>query len=110
MGLRIRLRCCARRQARSTASRVIGTSARWLGTSQWAKKLRDPAFSRQFVDLTLQDFMTYDPSSGVGTGRIATIRSPAPEVETDFRAALRAVKKNLILMDEFVFAPERNKS
>jgi hypothetical protein len=79
-------------------------------TSQWAKKLRGPAFSRQFVGLTLADFMTYDPLTGQGTGRIATIRSPAPEVETDFRAALRAVKKNLILMDEFVFAPERNKS
>ena len=79
-------------------------------TSQWAKKLRDPAFSRQFVGLTLEDFMTCDPLTGKGTGRIAGICSPAPEVETDFRAALRAVKKNLILMDEFVFAAERNRS
>jgi hypothetical protein len=79
-------------------------------TSQWAKKLRDPAFSGKFVGLTLEDFMNYDPLTGQGTGRVAAIRSPAPEVETDFRAALRAVKKNLILMDEFVFALERNKS
>jgi hypothetical protein len=79
-------------------------------TSQWAEKLRDPAFSRQFVGLTLPDFAAYDPLTGEGTGRIAEIHNPAPEVETDFRAALRAVKKNLILMDEFVFAPERNKS
>ncbi len=78
-------------------------------TNQWAKKLRDPAFSRQFVGLTLADFLTYDPLTGQGTGRIAEIHSPAPEVEIDFRAALRAVKKNLILMDEFVFAAERNK-
>jgi len=79
-------------------------------TNQWAKKLRDPAFRQQFVGLTLPDFAAYDPLTGQGTGRIAEIRSPAPEVETDFRAALRAVKKNLILMDEFVFAPERNNS
>lgn len=79
-------------------------------TNQWAKKLRDPAFSRQFVGLSLSDFMTYDPLTGQGRGRVAEIRTPAPEVETDFRAALRAVKKNLILMDEFVFAAERNKS
>ena len=78
-------------------------------TNQWAKKLRDPAFSRQFVGLSLPDFESYDPRTGQGTGRITEIRSPGPEVETDFRAALRAVKKNLILMDEFVFAAERNK-
>jgi hypothetical protein len=30
-------------------------------------------------------------------------------VEADFRAAMRAVKKNLILMDEFVFSMEREK-
>ena len=34
---------------------------------------------------------------------IRPIKNPVPEAEKDFRAALRGVKKNLILMDEFVF-------
>ena len=33
----------------------------------------------------------------------------SPELETDFYGILRGLKKNLILMDEFVFAPERGK-
>jgi hypothetical protein len=73
-------------------------------TSQWAKKLRDPKFGRQFSGLTLKDFEPYDPSTGRGSGKVAEISNPAPEAETDFHAALRALKKNLILMDEFVFS------
>lgn len=75
-------------------------------TSQWAKKLRDPAFGRQFAGLTLKDFEPYDPVAGKGSGKAAEVRNPAPEAETDFRASLRALKKNLILMDEFVFSAE----
>lgn len=78
-------------------------------TSQWAKKLRDPAFGRQFVGLTLKDFETYEPATGRATGKVAQIRNPAPEAEEDFRASLRALKKNLILMDEFVYAVDRGK-
>ena len=73
-------------------------------TSQWAKKLRGETFGRQFVGLGLKEFDGYDPVGGKGTGRVAEIRNPAPEAQADFRAALRAVKKNLILMDEFVYA------
>ncbi len=76
-------------------------------TSQWAKKLRDPAFGRQFVGLALPDFERYDPASGKAAGKAAGIRNPAPGAETDFRAAMRATKKNLILMDEFVYSEER---
>ncbi|MFZ2948192.1 MAG: hypothetical protein WA003_01790 [Desulfuromonadaceae bacterium] len=78
-------------------------------TSQWAKKLRDPKFGRQFAGLTLKDFESYDPATGKGTGRVAETRNPAPEAEEDFRASLRALKKNLILMDEFVYSSERGK-
>ena len=79
-------------------------------TSQWAKKLRDPKFGSQFVGLTLKDFEPYDPVTGKGPGKTGELRNPAPEAETDFRAALRALKKNLVLMDEFVFSAEtRNK-
>lgn len=78
-------------------------------TSQWAKKLRDAKFGRQFVGMSLGDFETYDPATGKGSGRTAEIRNPAPEAEQDFRASLRALKKNLILMDEFVYSTERGK-
>jgi hypothetical protein len=73
-------------------------------TSRWAKKLQDPRFGRQFVGLTLKDFEGYDPVSGKGSVKVAEIRNPAPEGGDDFRASLRALKKNLILMDEFVYA------
>jgi len=72
-------------------------------TSQYAGKLRDPKFAKQFVGLTLRDFDQYDVASGKASGRVAEIKNPAPEAETDFKAALRATKKNLILMDEFIY-------
>jgi hypothetical protein len=73
-------------------------------TSKFGKQLRDAKFGQQFVGLSLKDFYNYDVSSGKATGpsRVEQIENPAPQAEADFRAALRAVKKNLILMDEFV--------
>jgi hypothetical protein len=71
-------------------------------TSQYAKELRDPKFGARFVGLTLRDFAGYDVVSGRGEGKAASIPNPAPAAEADFRSAMRAVKKNLILMDEFV--------
>ncbi len=73
-------------------------------TSQYAKLLRDPSFGRQFEGLNLKDFNAYDVTTGNSRegGRVAAIRNPAPQAEDDFRAALRAVKKNLILVDEFL--------
>lgn len=78
-------------------------------TSQWARKLRDPKFGHQFAGLTLKDFEAYDPATGKGSGKVAEIRNPAIEAEEDFRASLRALKKNLILMDEFVYSDEKGK-
>jgi hypothetical protein len=71
-------------------------------TSQYAGKLRNAEFGRQFIGLTLKDFELYDVSSG----KVGEIKNPAPEAEADFRAALRAMKKNLILMDEFVYSAQ----
>jgi hypothetical protein len=73
-------------------------------TSQYAKKLRDAKFGRQFIGLTLKDFDHYDVVSGHASGKVEAIKNPAPEAEADFRAALRATKKNLVLMDEFVYS------
>jgi hypothetical protein len=73
-------------------------------TSQYARKLRDAKFGRQFIGMTLKDFDLYDVVSGKASGKVEAINNPAPEAEADFRAALRATKKNLILMDEFVYS------
>ena len=75
-------------------------------TSQYAGKLRDAKFGRQFIGLTLKDFDHYDVVSGKASGKVEAIKNPAPEAEADFRAALRATKKNLILMDEFVYSSQ----
>jgi hypothetical protein len=73
-------------------------------TSQYAKSLRESAFGQQFAGLNLKDFYDYDIVTGrtTGPGRVGAIKNPAPEAESDFRAALRATKKNLILVDEFL--------
>jgi len=73
-------------------------------TSQFGKQLRDEAFGQQFIGLNLRDFFNYDVASGTvkGEGKLTVIKNPAPQAEADFRAALRATKKNLILIDEFL--------
>lgn len=73
-------------------------------TSRAAGKLRDPKFGLQFAGLTLRDFYRYDVVTGreIGSEMITAIRNPAPDAAPDFKAALRAVKKNLILVDEFL--------
>ncbi len=74
---------------------------------QWAKKFTSPKFSRQFVGLNLKDFEQYDTVSCKGSGKVAAIGNPAPEAVTDFYGVLRAVKKNLVLMDEFFYSAKR---
>jgi hypothetical protein len=76
-------------------------------TSKYAGKLRDANFGKQFQGLTFKDFDLYDVVAGKASGKVEAIKNPAPEAEFDFRAALRATKKNLILMDEFGFSPQR---
>jgi len=73
----------------------------------WTKKFTSPAFGKRFVGLTLKDFEQYDTVNGKGSGKVAALHNPAPEAVTDFLGLLRAVKKNLILMDEFFYSAER---
>ncbi len=77
-------------------------------TSQYAGKLRDASFGKQFMSLTLKDFEQYDVATGKATGKVEAIKNPAPQAEGDFRAALRATKKNLVLMDEFIFSQPKS--
>jgi len=78
-------------------------------SGSWGRKFTSPKFGRQFVGLSLKDFERYDTSSGKGSGKVAAIVNPAPEAQTDFFGVLRAIKKNLVLMDEFFYAPEKGK-
>jgi hypothetical protein len=77
---------------------------------QWAKKFTSPKFGHQFVGVTLKDFERYDMLGGKGSGKVAAIVNLAPEATTDFLGLLRAVYKNLILMDEFFYSAEKPKS
>jgi len=74
-------------------------------TSRAGAELRTAAFGKQFLGLTLKDFDAYDVASGKASGRTEAIRNPAPAAAVDFRAVLRAAKKNLVLMDQFVYQP-----
>jgi hypothetical protein len=81
-------------------------------TNQYAKLLNDPAFGKQFVGLNLKDFGDYDVATAQAKpgSRVAAIKNPAPQAESDFRASLRATKKNLILCDEFLLGNKYTKS
>jgi hypothetical protein len=73
-------------------------------TSKGAKLFREPAFGNQFIGLSLKEFSRYDVVSGKEEppGPVSRIKNPDPGSEQDFRATLRATKKNLILVDEFL--------
>lgn len=70
-------------------------------TSRAAKDLRAKKFGTQFERLALKDFESYSPGKPVSPP--LKIEAPA-KAGKDFAAVLRAVKKNLILLDEFVFS------
>lgn len=74
-------------------------------SGQWAGRLREAPFGRQFHGMVLGDFDSFDPATGKGGGKLARVRNPVPEMETDFYGVLRALKKNLVLMDVIVYAP-----
>jgi hypothetical protein len=77
--------------------------------SRASQFLRRKEFLNQFNELTLADFYKHDyyriaePSSA--KDRIARIKNPAAGLkgEGDFDAAIRGVRKNLILLDFFVY-------
>jgi len=74
-----------------------------------ARQLRSKELRAQFEGLTLADFYKHDYYAAAGGGgkldRLATIKPPAiePAGKPDYDAALRGVRKNLVLLDCFVF-------
>jgi hypothetical protein len=73
-------------------------------TNKKAESMRSKDFTNQFIGLTLDDFKDYNPQTFEGgSKKVKTIKNPNPDDPLDFNATLRAVKKNLILMDIFVW-------
>jgi hypothetical protein len=68
----------------------------------YAGKLRSAEFTGQFAGLTLSDFDDFDVATGRASGKLAAISNPAPEAGQDFRLLLRGMKKNLVLVSEFI--------
>jgi hypothetical protein len=74
-----------------------------------ARQLRSKEFRNQFAGLTLADFYKHDyyaaVDSALKTGRVAAIAPPALDARgwPDYAAALRGVRKNLVLLDYFVY-------
>jgi hypothetical protein len=81
-------------------------------TSRAAKAFRAVSFGEQFLGLNLEDFVRYDVVTGREDppGPVSRIKNPDPAAEADFRATLRATKKNLVLVDEFLLGNRRLKS
>ena len=70
-------------------------------------KFRDGQFGKAFIGISLKDFQKYDPVAGKGAGPLAALANPASDMETDFYGVLRALKKNLVLMDVFIYSAAR---
>jgi len=74
-----------------------------------ARQLRAKEFRSQFEGLTLGDFYKHDYYAKVEPGakadKVAAIKPPAldPSGRPDYDASLRGIRKNLILLDFFVY-------
>jgi hypothetical protein len=74
-----------------------------------AAQLRNKDFRAQFAGLTLADFYKHDYYAAVEPGakadKVAAIKPPALSAsgQPDYAASLRGIRKNLILLDFFVF-------
>src|SRR5215471_11059819 len=74
-----------------------------------ARQLRAKEFRMQFTGLTLADFYKHDyyaaAEAGSKADKVAAIQAPQMEASgrADYYAALRGVRKNLILLDTFVY-------
>jgi|SRR5579871_5987184 len=74
-----------------------------------ASQLRAKEFRAQFDGLTLADFYKHDyyaaAQPGAKADKLATIRPPALNIggKQDYEASLRGLRKNLILLDYFVY-------
>jgi hypothetical protein len=74
-----------------------------------ARQLRSKEFRAQFVGLTLGDLYKHDyyavAEPGSKTDKVAAIKPPELDAagRPDYQAALRGIRKNLVLLDCFVY-------
>jgi len=74
-----------------------------------ARELRSKDFRAQFNGLALSDFYKHDyyaaAETNSKTDKVAAIKPPAIDAngQTDYKASLRGIRKNLILLDYFAF-------
>jgi hypothetical protein len=74
-----------------------------------ARELRNKEFRAQFTGLTLADFYKHDYYAAMEPGakgdRVGAIEPPQldPSGVADYQASLRGIRKNLILLDYFVY-------
>ena len=72
-------------------------------SSPESSKFRASQFTGQFKGLSLEDFYKYNVSNNsLSEGRITKISDPSANSPEDFRATLRGIKKDIILLDEFL--------
>ena len=72
-------------------------------SSPEAGVFRSSIFTDQFKGLTLADFMAYDVLKKTAVqGGVLNIKDPSKNSAQDFFATLRGLKKNMILLDEFL--------
>ncbi len=75
-----------------------------------ARALRSKEFRDQFTGLTLADFYKHDyyvvADPGAKADKVAGIKQPAMDssAKPDYFASIRGIRKNLILVDYFVYA------
>ena len=73
-------------------------------SSPEAKAFRDKSFTEQFAGLMLEDFYkSNEPGS-----RISNIKDPTKNSHEDFRYTIRGLKKNIILLNEFILKGKDN--
>lgn len=73
-------------------------------TSNKASLFRKTSFGEQFIGLSLKEFYGYSVAEAKFNGDQAPIiKNPDISSEADFKSIMRGVKKNLILVDEFMF-------
>ena len=75
-----------------------------------AKQLRSKEFRAQYAGLTLADFYKHDyyvkVQPGAKADKLAAIKPPVidPTGKPDYEASVRGIRKNLILLDYFVYS------
>ena len=75
-------------------------------SSPESSKFRASQFTGQFKGLSLADFYKYNiANNSLSEGKVTKITDLSVNSPEDFRATLRGIKKDLILLDEFLHGP-----